>query len=64
MTVRYETLGDIAHVVIDRPETHNAFDDAMVEQLRAAWLRFESGPERVAVVSGGRSRHFTVGADL
>jgi enoyl-CoA hydratase len=64
VTVRYETLGDIAHVVIDRPETHNAFDDAMVEQLRAAWLRFESGPERVAVVSGGRSRHFTVGADL
>jgi enoyl-CoA hydratase len=26
--------------------------------------RFEAGAERVAVVSGGSSRHFTVGADL
>ena len=62
--VRYETQGAIALITIDRPAVHNAFDDAMVEQLRQVWLRFEAGPERVAVVCGGTSRHFTVGADL
>ena len=64
MPIRYETDGAIAHVIVDRPEVHNAFDDALTEALAAAWARFEAGPERVAVVSGGASKHFTVGADL
>ena len=64
MPIRYETDGAIAHVIVDRPEVHNAFDDALTEELAAAWARFEAGPERVAVVSGGASKHFTVGADL
>jgi enoyl-CoA hydratase len=62
--IAYESDGEIARITIDRPQAHNAFDDAMTEQLRDAWLRFEQGPERVAVISGGRSRHFSVGADL
>lgn len=64
MSVRYEVQGPVAHIVLDRPQAHNACNDAMVEALRCAWFRFESGPERVAVVSGGSSKHFTVGADL
>ena len=64
MFIRYETDGPVAHIVIDRPDAHNACNDAMVGELREAWRRYEAGPERVAVVSGGSSRHFTVGADL
>lgn len=64
MGIRYQSLGRVARITIDRPEAHNAFDDAMVAELLAAWQRFESGPERVAVIDGGTSRHFTVGADL
>lgn len=64
MGIRYATEGGVARITFDRPEAHNAFDDAMVAELLAAWRRFEDGPERVAVVDGGSSRHFTVGADL
>lgn len=64
MSIHYETHGLVGHIVIERPGAHNAFDDAMVDALRAAWQRFEDGPERVVVISGGSSRHFTVGADL
>ncbi len=64
MSIRYETHGLVARITIDRPQAHNAFDDTMVGELLAAWQRFEAGHERVAVVDGGNSRHFTVGADL
>ena len=64
MGIRYATEGRVARITIDRPAAHNAFYDAMVTELLAAWQRFEAGPERVAVVDGGLSRHFTVGADL
>ena len=64
MGIHYHTEGLVARISIERPQSHNAFDDAMVDALRAAWQRFEAGPERVAVVDGGRSKHFTVGADL
>jgi enoyl-CoA hydratase/carnithine racemase len=64
MSIHYETHGQVAHIIIDRPAAHNAFDNAMVDQLRQAWQRFEDGPERAVVVSGGSSKHFTVGADL
>lgn len=64
MGIRYESLGLVAHITIERPQAHNAFDDTMVAELLEAWRRFEAGEERVAVVDGGRSKHFTVGADL
>lgn len=64
MSIRYESDGEVARITIDRPQAHNAFDDAMVAALQDAWRRFDAGPERVAVVDGGTSRHFTVGADL
>lgn len=64
MGIRYETDRLVARITLERPEAHNAFDDTMVGELHAAWRRFEAGPERVAVVDGGSSKHFTVGADL
>ena len=64
MGIRYESEGLVARITLERPQAHNAFDDAMVAALAAAWQRFEAGPERVAVVDGGTSKHFTVGADL
>ena len=64
MGVAYKAEGPIARITINRPESHNAFNDGMVDELLQAWRRFEAGPERVAVVDGGSSRHYTVGADL
>lgn len=64
MSIHYENLGLVARITIDRPAPHNAFNDAMVAALREAWRRFEQSDQRVAVVTGGSSKHFTVGADL
>lgn len=64
MTIQYIQEGSIAHIVIDRPSRHNAFDDDLAEKLQAAWRRFEDSDECVAVVSAGTSKHFSVGADL
>jgi enoyl-CoA hydratase len=64
MSIHYENLGLVARITIDRPAAHNAFNDAMVAALREAWRRFEQSDQRVAVVTGGSSKHFTVGADL
>lgn len=64
MSIRYEIDGAIARITIDRPSAHNAFNDSMVDALQEAWQRFEASTQRVAVVDGGTSRHFTVGADL
>lgn len=64
MGIAYHTEGFVARITIERPQARNAFDDALASELLAAWQRFEAGPERVAVVDGGSSEHFTVGADL
>lgn len=64
MGIRYQSEGLVATIVIDRPEAHNAFDDALTEELVDAWARFDASADRVAVITGGTSRHFTVGADL
>lgn len=64
MSIQYEALGRIARITFDRPDAHNAFNDSMVTALREAWRRFEQSEQRVAVVTGGDARHFTVGADL
>ena len=64
MGIVYQTEGPVARITIDRPQSHNAFDNSMVDELLDAWQRFEAGPQRVAVVDGGSARHFTVGADL
>jgi enoyl-CoA hydratase/carnithine racemase len=37
MSIHYESEGLVAHIIIDRPQAHNAFDDAMVAELLAAW---------------------------
>lgn len=64
MGIRYQSEDHVATITIDRPEALNAFDDELTEEMVAAWERFEAGPDRVAIVAGGESRHFTVGADL
>lgn len=50
-------------ITINRPAKRNAMTAAMCEQLRAAWLDFRDGPERVAVLRA-EGAVFTAGADL
>ena len=54
----------VARVTLNRPEKHNAFDDAMIAELRAAFDRLaENAAARIVVVES-RGKSFSAGADL
>jgi enoyl-CoA hydratase len=64
MSVRYERLGPVVVVTIDRPERRNAIDRATAEGLRRAWREFDADPgARVGILTGAGGV-FCAGADL
>ena len=56
----------VARVTLDRPEAHNAFDAALMAELRATFgaLAREAPAQLRAVVLGGTGPSFCAGADL
>ncbi|MPY71275.1 MAG: enoyl-CoA hydratase/isomerase family protein [Alphaproteobacteria bacterium] len=56
--------GGVARLVLDRPERHNAFDDALVAELDTALERAAADPAVRAVVLSANGRSFCAGADL
>lgn len=54
----------IATVVLNRPEVHNAFDPAMVEQLTRRLRELEAEPAVRCVVLRGAGKSFCAGADI
>jgi len=66
---RYETIavereGKLARIWLDRPDVHNAFNSAMIRELRAALSEIRADAAvRVAILSG-RGKSFCAGADL
>ena len=54
----------VARVTLNRPEKHNAFDDAMIAELHAAFDSLaENAAARIVVVES-RGKSFSAGADL
>lgn len=53
-----------ATISMNRPELHNAFDEAMIAALTAACLRAGEDPRVRRVVLEGRGKSFSAGADL
>jgi methylglutaconyl-CoA hydratase len=67
LTVERTGPGDaVARVTLSRPEIHNAFDGAMIAELRAAFTALaREEPTRLrAVVLGGTGPSFCAGADV
>jgi enoyl-CoA hydratase len=64
MTVRTEFDGQIASVVIDRPEAMNAVSPQVLADLHAALDEVEAKGSRVCILSGAGGRAFSAGADL
>lgn len=64
MSVLYEIRGKVAVITINRPGKHNSVDPIVVDQLNAAWVRFEQSDERVAVLTGMGNSAFSAGADV
>lgn len=60
----YESKDHIATITINRPEKRNALSDEVCVKLREAWQRFQSGNDRVAILTGAGDLAFSGGADL
>jgi methylglutaconyl-CoA hydratase len=54
----------VATVTLNRPEIHNAFDEALIAQLTATFVSLDDNPDVRAVVLAGAGRSFCAGADL
>ncbi len=54
----------IATVTLNRPEIHNAFDDALIETLASALKRLEDDKSVRVVVLCAMGKSFSAGADL
>jgi enoyl-CoA hydratase/carnithine racemase len=62
--VRYESAGHVATITMDRSSAHNALNNALCDELRAAWVRFRDSEDRVAVLAASEEAYFSVGADV
>ncbi len=56
--------GDVAEVVIDRPETRNAISSAVMDGLERAVSAIAKSPVRAVVLRGAGHRVFVSGGDL
>jgi len=63
-TVEIETKEGVAHVWLNRPQVHNAFDEKLIADLTHALGELETDAQVRVVVLGGRGKSFCAGADL
>jgi methylglutaconyl-CoA hydratase len=54
----------VAQVTMSRAAVFNAFDEAMIAELDAAFLQLSDEAEVRVIVLAGEGRHFSAGADL
>ena len=54
----------VAQVTMSRPAVFNAFDEAMIADLDAAFARLQDDASVRVIVLAGEGRHFSAGADL
>ena len=62
--VEIERSGSAATLWLNRPERHNAFDDALIAELSAALAELAADEVVRVVLLAGRGRSFSAGADL
>lgn len=63
-TIAISRRGPVSWLTMSRPEKHNAFNPALIEELRAAFLQEGADPEVRAIVLAGEGVSFSAGADL
>lgn len=59
-----ELQGPVGLITLDRPERHNAFDDALIAELTEALRAMEADDRVRVVVLSGAGESFSAGADL
>ncbi|MFM2052763.1 MAG: hypothetical protein RL456_800 [Pseudomonadota bacterium] len=63
LSIRERAPG-VAQVTMSRPAVFNAFDEAMIAELDAAYARLADDASVRVIVLAGEGRHFSAGADL
>ena len=63
-TIRYEAKNNVASVIFNRPDVHNAFDDVMIRELSEVFERLSTQSEIRVVILTGEGKSFCAGADL
>ena len=63
-TISVEREGHLVRLWLDRPEVHNAFNSAMIRELRAALRDVRDDAAVRVVVLSGKGKSFCAGADL
>ena len=54
----------VAQITMARPAVFNAFDEAMIGELDAAFAQLQADPAVRVIVLAGEGKHFSAGADL
>lgn len=54
----------VATVLLNRPELHNAFNDEMIQEIHEAFLQLSQDPQVRAVILSSEGKSFCAGADL
>jgi enoyl-CoA hydratase/carnithine racemase len=63
-TVTYGVRHHVAHVTLNRPEVHNAFNERMQDELAGVWRHIRVDDEvRVVVLTGAGDHAFCTGID-
>lgn len=63
-TLEVENIGAVAHVWMNRPEVHNALNEAMIDQLAETFLDLGEDPSVRVIVLSGRGKSFSAGGDI
>lgn len=63
-TILFNIKNNIAHVTLNRPDIHNAFNDVMIRELIEVFADIEKRAEVRVVVFTGEGKSFCAGADL
>jgi len=63
-TVLLELNDGIARITLNRPEVHNAFDDALIARLQELLEQLDQNPRVRCVALHGAGKSFSAGADL
>lgn len=62
--VDYEVRDRVARLTLNRPEVHNAQDEALLKELDEAWTRAASDDDVGVILVRANGRHFSAGHDL
>lgn len=64
MTIQYKVDNNVATITLNRPEVHNAFDEAAIAALTKLFVQAGADPAVRAVVLRGNGKSFCAGGDL